>query len=88
MATLIDHRAVTGALDAISDEYRAARKSFRSARSAHEGYAVLLDEIDGLWREVKTGPGSIGRNGRIMQGAKQVAAMALAIMVEIEGFDQ
>lgn len=84
----IDHRAISEALDLIGDEYRDTRKGFRAARSAHEGYAVLLDEIDGLWREVKSGPGSIGRNGRIMQGAKQVAAMALAIMVEIEGFDQ
>lgn len=44
-------------------------------KSAHEGYAVLLEEVDELWQEVKHGT---KKNARIE--AVQVAAMAVKLV--------
>lgn len=50
--------------------------------SAHEGYAVLLEEIDELWDHVKTKQNN--RNIEDMRReAIQVAAMALRFAVEV-----
>jgi hypothetical protein len=47
--------------------------------SAHEGYAVLLEEVDELWDEVKTG------GSGMEEEAVQVAAMAIAFLVDCFG---
>lgn len=60
-------------------EYDNARDKFREFASYHEGYGALLEEVDELWDAIKDkeqGP------DRIRKEAKQVAAMALGIMVE------
>lgn len=46
--------------------------------SYHEGYAVLLEEVDELWDEIKA---KTPVHGRIANEAIQVAAMALRIAV-------
>lgn len=47
--------------------------------SAHEGYAVLQEEVDELWEEVKTNP----RNDVAMRKeAVQVAAMAIRFLMD------
>lgn len=52
------------------------RKPFNST---HEGYAVLLEEVDELWDEVK----SNGSNERLKAEAVQVAAMAIRFIQEL-----
>jgi hypothetical protein len=49
-----------------------------SFNSAHEGYAVLLEEVDELWDEVKC-------NNRILARAEaiQVAAMAVRFVMDL-----
>lgn len=52
-------------------------EKFGYFRNAHEGYAVMLEEVDELWVEVKA-----WRPQQIRHEALQVAAMALRIAVE------
>jgi len=50
--------------------------------SAHEGYAVLLEEVDELWDEVKKSPKKRSV-AQIQLEAIQVAAMALRFLIEV-----
>lgn len=43
----------TAFLDEVSTEYCGATGTHGGFKSAHEGYAVLLEEVDELWDEVK-----------------------------------
>jgi len=69
------------ALMEIRFEYQKARERFPPFHTAHEGYAVLLEEVDELWDEVKR-QYSGERDKAIHKEALQVAAMALAMMLE------
>lgn len=48
--------------------------------SAHEGYAVLLEELDELWAEVKKREPD---KARLRAEAIQVAAMALRFVMDV-----
>jgi hypothetical protein len=73
---------VIGALSDISGEFRKATEAHGKFNSAHEGYAVLAEELDELWAEVK-------RKDRDMAAmrkeAVQVGAMALRFLVDVCG---
>ncbi len=45
--------------------------------SRHEGYAIMLEEVDELWDEIKQD----GESSKVYAEAMQVAAMATEIMV-------
>lgn len=66
------------ALDIIEVEYQKATSKFGKFNSAHEGYAVLKEELDELWDDIKSNkhPESLAHE------AKQVAAMALRFLVD------
>lgn len=70
------------AFDAVLMELQQAQEKFDPFASAHEGYAVLLEEVDELWHEVKHG--SLDRQ---REEAVQVAAMALRFLVDVTPFD-
>lgn len=57
-----------------------ARSIHEPMNSAHEAYAVLLEESDELWAEIKNRDPGIDA---IRKEAIQVAAMALALVVEV-----
>ena len=62
--------------------------SFHSAmHSAHEGYAVLLEEVDELWEQVKFNPKTEPeRRQRVVNMRKeaiQIAAMAMRFVHDI-----
>lgn len=61
-------------------ELRRARAKHAPMHSAHEGYAVLLEEVDELWDEVKLREPLYAA---MRKEAIQVGAMALAFIVEI-----
>lgn len=63
-------------------ELRKAITSYPSFHTAHEGYAILLEEVDELWAEVKKKQGSEARPERIRKEAVQVAAMALRLILD------
>ena len=61
-------------------ELARARSKFGNFHSAHEGYAVILEELDELWREVQ----SKGRTVESLRGeAIQVAAMAIRFVEDL-----
>ena len=60
---------------------RALRKHGKMA-NAHEGYAVILEELDELWDEIKVRQ-SKRRPKKMKREANQVAAMAMRFVMEI-----
>jgi hypothetical protein len=72
---------VEQACELIADELRKAmKKHSRPMASAHEGYAVILEELDELWDEVKK---QYPNKGRQLEEAIQVAAMAARFMIDV-----
>ena len=72
-------------LDAMSDileEYNRAISLHGPMNSAHEGYAVLLEEVDELWDVVKMKQSQRDMK-EMRKEAIQVAAMALKFIVQI-----
>lgn len=65
-------------------ELARARAKFPAFNSAHEGYAVLLEEVEELKNEVFWGPSKpYGRAALMRAEAIQVAAMALRFIEDI-----
>ena len=64
----------------IAAEIRRARTKHAPMRGAHEGYAVLLEEVDELWDEVKRSKPDLAA---MRKEAVQVGAMALAFALEV-----
>ena len=66
----------------VSDELQTARQGHMPMHSAHEAYAVILEEVDELWDEVKK-----KRKDRNLQAMRaeliQVAAMAVRAVVDL-----
>jgi NTP pyrophosphatase (non-canonical NTP hydrolase) len=66
----------------VQNELALARVKYRPMASAHEGWAVLREEVDELWEEVKKKPSK--RNTEAMYGELvQVAAMAQRMAEDI-----
>lgn len=67
---------------AIEAEVASARAKFPAFNTAHEGYAVLLEEVDELWEHVKVKQGQ--RLTHAMRAeAIQVAAMAVRFVLDL-----
>jgi len=64
----------------IQNEAKRAAEKFPAFNSAHEGYAVLLEEVDELWDEVKRH--DIDHDAMIAE-AIQVGAMALRFVADM-----
>jgi hypothetical protein len=70
------------AVNLIIEEYLRATQINGPFNSAHEGYAVILEELDELWEEVRKKKAD--RNlDRLKKEAVQVGAMALRFLVDI-----
>ena len=69
------YQILTGIYEEIDDELHKARAKFDPFNSAHEGYAVLLEEVDELWHEIKH-----GTKERQRSEAVQIAAMAIRLL--------
>lgn len=77
-ATEVDKK-VEHALHLIEREYHRAMEKFPHFRTRHEGYAVILEELDEMWDEIKTDSGP-----RSCHEAVQVAAMCIKYIVAFE----
>jgi len=74
----MDSLIVRDAAEKIVQELIRAREKFSPMRGPHEGYAVILEELDELWDAVKS-----NNIAHAKKEALQVAAMALAFMIEV-----
>jgi len=68
--------------EAVSMELSSARAKFAPFNSAHEGYAVLKEEVDELWEEIKRKNNS---KEAMRKEAIQVAAMAFRFIQDVCG---
>lgn len=76
-------RASTETLMEVDDEVRRARaKHPRPYGSSHEGYAVLLEEVDELWDEVKNRTDERSY-AAMRKEAVQIAAVAIRFIEEV-----
>ena len=72
-------------LSEVEAEYYSAAENFPPFNSVHEGYAVLLEEVDELWENVKLNKHKHPeRNELIREEAIQVAAMAVRLITDLE----
>lgn len=69
-------------LDAMDQELRKAVTNWPAFNSAHEGYAVLAEELDELWDHVKTNQ-KRRDIAAMKKEALQVAAMAMRFALEV-----
>lgn len=69
------------AIELILEEYRNAVGRYPKFHSPHEGYAILLEEVDELWEEVRRSP-SRYEPAAVRAEAIQVAAMALRFLTD------
>ena len=75
--------AVEDATQSILAEFKKAESKFSEFRSEHEGYGVLLEEVDELWYEIKNNKRP-GAEERMREEAAQVGAMALKFIVMLD----
>ncbi len=74
----------TSLLEEVDREYLRATQIHGAFNSAHEGYAVILEELEELWDEIKKR--KEGRDIEKMQKeAIQIAAMAVRFVTDICG---
>ena len=73
---------VQNALEEVINELKDALKVYPRMVSPHEGYAIIKEEVDELWDEIKPKP-YIRSNLRMREEAKQIAAMPIRFMIEL-----
>jgi cation transport regulator ChaB len=79
---MMDNYKLETILTAIEEEVRSASIKHGKFNSVHEGYAVILEELDELWDEVKKKDKN--RSKALMTSeAKQVAAMAVRFIYDL-----
>ena len=71
----------------IEEEARRAIEIHGTFQSPHEGYAVILEELDELWDVVKKVKRRDDRPLGLTKEAIQVGAMALKFLNDFGGFD-
>ena len=70
-------------LEHVREELVTATRKFKSFASAHEGYAIIKEEVDELWDAIKANDQQQARHEAV-----QVAAMALRFLEEITSVEQ
>jgi hypothetical protein len=75
-------KEVARAANLIFEEYKRATLLFKPFNSAHEGYAVIKEELEELWGEIKKRR-SIRSRDVMRAEAVQVGAMALRFILDI-----
>lgn len=69
-------------LNEVSREIQQAQRKYPTFNTAHEGYAVLLEEVDELWEHVKVKQG-LRLTHEMRKEAIQIAAMAVRFVLDI-----
>lgn len=66
-------------VEAVRDELLDATESFGRFASYHEGIAIIREEFDELWDEIKGGQNPV----QLFIEAKQLAAMAIRFIMDL-----
>lgn len=66
----------------IQDEFERATKKHGAFNSAHEGFAILQEEVDELWDEVKKN-GADRDYAKLRAEAVQIGAMAMRFIYDV-----
>jgi hypothetical protein len=85
--TVEEHDTLLDILLKVHTEFLFATEANGPFNSAHEGYAVILEEMDELWEEVKKKASSRDA-GKLEKEAIQVAAMAVRFINDIVRTDR
>lgn len=82
----VDARYATARVDAflnmVRSEVLRAMVNYPPMNSPHEGYAVILEEVEELWDEVRKKP-SEQNHEAMRHEVQQIAAMAVRFAVEL-----
>lgn len=70
------------ALNLVRAELERARNLYPAFHSGHEGFAVIQEEVDELWADVKAGKG-LRQSAQCGAEAVQIAAMALRFLTDL-----
>lgn len=70
-------------IELVKSEYERAVMKFGSFKSAHEGYAILLEEVDELWDAIKLIKKPEDFQDQLAHEAVQVAAMAIRFLRDV-----
>ena len=70
------------ARDEIVKEFHEAIGNNLPFHSTHEGYSVILEEVEELWEEIMK-KSSLRNIALLRKEAKQIAAMAMRFMVDL-----
>lgn len=72
----------------IIEEREASSKKFPNFNTPHEGYAVILEEVDELWEVVKSVkyPITQEQKEQMSKECVQIGAMALKFLESLEEF--
>jgi hypothetical protein len=76
-------KGLNAALVDLREEIAFALGRFGDFASMHEGYAVILEELEELWQEIKVKQESRDYE-KLRKEALQVSAMALKLVLTIE----
>lgn len=68
--------------ESVTRELVRARSEFPKFSSAHEGWAIIREEVDELWDEVKVNA-TFRSNERMRKEAIQIAAMAIRFIEDV-----
>jgi NTP pyrophosphatase (non-canonical NTP hydrolase) len=77
---MYDNQIAIDYSQSIFEEMAFASSKFPAFASEHEGYAILLEEVDELWEAVKLNQKNPDRAKRIEKECIQVGAMALRFL--------
>ena len=81
----MENKKLNNILKEIKKEFDFAISKFGAFNNAHEGYAVLLEEVDELWENVKLKQGDPYRTPSIIQEAIHVATMSIRLIYDCGG---
>jgi len=82
LLTALDNLGVLAEFTHVAEELVSATEVNGPMRSAHEGWAVLFEEVDELWEEVKKRERDRSVTKMRLE-AKQSAAMAIRFMKDV-----
>lgn len=68
-------------------EYNNASAIYPAFNTGHEGFAILLEEVDELWEAVRLKQSNPERPYKMKREAIQVAAMAIRFLHDVCGDD-